>query len=207
MSGYNADEVDVLANRNLNTIDATEEAFDDYIATTIDPGCILFVIALVVCFSSILGLALLSRIGRESFVKGIAKINYSIHGNRRDAETALKPVQYESKEAQAQAPAESNIGSDQHGVNYDEHLSIRTGVERFLRDSLLVFWTVAEYDKETHRIIRLVVPFTFSALARSLSELLILAIISHFVGTDAMVAYAIVGGIIGVTSAFMGGWH
>ena len=206
-SDYNADEVDVLANRNLNTIDATEEAFDDYDATTIDPGCILFVIALVVCVSSILGLALLSRIGREPFVRRIAKINDWIYGNRRDTETALIPVQNESNEAQVQAPAESNIGSDQIGVNYDEHLLIRTEVERFLRDSLLLFWKVAKYDRETHRIIRLVVPFTFSALARSLSELLILAIISHTLGTDAMVAYAIVGGIVGVTSAFMGGWH
>ena len=57
---------DVPTHRNLNNIDANDdETFEDYVASTIDPGNILFIIALVICASSILALLLLSRISNK----------------------------------------------------------------------------------------------------------------------------------------------
>jgi len=77
----------------------------------------------------------------------------------------------------------------------------------FRNESLFYLWTIVRYDRETKRILRLAIPFTFSAIADNASELIILAIISHTLGTDAMVAYAMTDGLVGITSAFMGGWH
>ena len=72
---------------------------------------------------------------------------------------------------------------------------------------LFYLWTIVRYDRETKRILRLAIPFTFSAIANNASELIILAIISHTLGTDAMVAYAMTYGLVGITFSFMGGWH
>ena len=77
---------------------------------------------------------------------------------------------------------------------------------RVLQESLLTAWTILKYDYETKRILRLAIPFTFSALAGTGSDLIVVAIISQNLGTDDMVAYAMVELIVGVSSSFMGGW-
>ncbi|KAL3785641.1 hypothetical protein ACHAW5_007642 [Stephanodiscus triporus] len=71
----------------------------------------------------------------------------------------------------------------------------------------LFLWKVARYDRETKRILRLAIPFMFSAIAKTASELIIVAIISHTLGTNAMIAYTITYGLVGITFSFMGGWH
>jgi Na+-driven multidrug efflux pump len=68
-------------------------------------------------------------------------------------------------------------------------------------------WTVMKYDREMKRILRLSIPFTISAISKTASELIIVAIISHTLGTNAMVAYAMTFGLVGITFSFMGGWH
>lgn len=45
---------------------------------------------------------------------------------------------------------------------------------------------IAKYDHETERILRLAVPFTISALIGTISEIIVLAIISHHLSTNAM---------------------
>ncbi|KAL3796179.1 hypothetical protein ACHAW5_005668 [Stephanodiscus triporus] len=82
----------------------------------------------------------------------------------------------------------------------------RPGSAGFLCTWFLSFWPIANFDNEMNRILRLAIPFTFSAVAHTGSELAVLAIISHTLGTDDMVAYAMVGSIISVSSSFMGGW-
>jgi MATE family multidrug resistance protein len=76
-----------------------------------------------------------------------------------------------------------------------------------LNESRNYLWTIVRWDHETKRILRLAVPFTFSAIANTASELAIVAIISHTLGTNAMVAYAMTFGLVGITFSFMGGWH
>lgn len=73
------------------------------------------------------------------------------------------------------------------------------GIIHFMRE-------VIRFDRESKRILRLAIPFTCSAIAKTSSELFILAIISHTVGNDAMVAYAVTFSLVGITSAFMGGF-
>ncbi|KAL7433750.1 hypothetical protein ACHAXH_002645 [Discostella pseudostelligera] len=90
--------------------------------------------------------------------------------------------------------------------SHDEHSITQIYHWGPLQESLLVMWSILKYDYETKRILRLTIPFTFSALADTGSDLIIVAIISQNLGTDDMVAYAMVDLIVGVSSSFMGGW-
>ena len=72
---------------------------------------------------------------------------------------------------------------------------------------LQLMWTIVRYDHESKRILRLAIPFSCSAIAKTSSELFILAIISNTLGTDDMVAYSMTYGVVGISFAFMGGWH
>ena len=81
-----------------------------------------------------------------------------------------------------------------------EQLKDSRGIIHFTRD-------VIRFDREYKRIIRLAIPFTCSAIAKTSSELFILGIISHTVGNDAMIAYAVTYSLVGITSTVMGGFH
>jgi MATE family multidrug resistance protein len=81
--------------------------------------------------------------------------------------------------------------------------------EQFKDSKGIIHFTreVIRFDRESKRILRLAIPFTCSAIAKTLSELFILAIISHNVGNDAIIAYAVTYSLVGITSTFMGGFH
>ena len=81
-----------------------------------------------------------------------------------------------------------------------EQLKDSTGIIYFTKE-------VMRFERESKRIICLSIPFTCSAIAKTSSELFILAIISHTVGNDAMIAYAVTFSLVGITSTFMGGFH
>jgi len=66
--------------------------------------------------------------------------------------------------------------------------------------------SIIRYDNETKRLLRLSIPFTITAIIFTTSDLLILGFISQYLGTDAMVAFAIVDLTVGTTSAFLGGF-
>lgn len=68
------------------------------------------------------------------------------------------------------------------------------------------FLDLVSYDNETKRILRLAVPFTISALLETIVDLVELAIISFYLGTEAMVAWALVDIIVGISSEFLGGF-
>ena len=65
---------------------------------------------------------------------------------------------------------------------------------------------MVSYDDETRRILRLAVPFTASALVESVLGLVELAIVGFYLGTEAMVAFVLVDIIVGISSAFVGGF-
>lgn len=75
-----------------------------------------------------------------------------------------------------------------------------------LRPILRFCWKLAKIDTEMKRILGLAIPFTLSAFAYNAGNLVILAIISHCMGTDEVVAYCMVYLMVGVTSSFMGSW-
>ncbi|KAL3826856.1 hypothetical protein ACHAXA_005698 [Cyclostephanos tholiformis] len=77
----------------------------------------------------------------------------------------------------------------------------------FLNELFFYLWTIVRWDRETKRLLRLAIPFSISAIAQKASELIVVAIISHTLGTNAMVAYVMTFGLVGISFSFMGGWH
>ena len=65
---------------------------------------------------------------------------------------------------------------------------------------------LVSYDDETKRILRLAVPFTTSAVIETVLGLVELAIVSFYLGTEAMVAFVLVDIIVGMSSEFVGGF-
>ena len=119
--------------------------------------------------------------------------------NQKEVEIVLTPPPNESEKVN-----EPHNGPTEESAYPPMQVNNSVG---FRNESLFYMWTIVRYDRETKRILRLAIPFTFSAIANNTSELIILAIISHTLGTDAMVAYAMTDGLVGITSSFMGGWH
>ena len=75
-----------------------------------------------------------------------------------------------------------------------------------LRQPLRFFLALAKYDNETKRILRLAVPFTVTAIVKTTSELVKLGVLSYNLGTNSMIAYALVDMVVGISSALVGGW-
>jgi hypothetical protein len=205
----------------LNTIDASGESFDDYVATTIDPGNSLFLIALSICIVSIVALPLLGRClkrrkeNQNKYYKSDSRVDDQIG----DLEIALRTIPKEINETLNETLNETQttaLSGEQLGIDNDEHSTKSSLTACFLGDkslgmdflcmSLNFVLSIAKFDNEAKRILSLVIPFTFSAIVYNASELFVLAIISHSLGTDEMVAYAMVGLTVGVSSSFMGGW-
>jgi len=74
-----------------------------------------------------------------------------------------------------------------------------------IMNSIHVLLDILKFDDDSRRILRLAVPFAASAIVYSLSDLAIMAIISRNLGTDAVVAYVMVGVVLGVSSSLTGG--
>ncbi len=67
-------------------------------------------------------------------------------------------------------------------------------------------WTIIKLDVEMRRIIRVAVPLICSANIFHAANLVILAIISNNIGTDAMVAFSMVTLLTGISSSLLLGW-
>jgi Na+-driven multidrug efflux pump len=204
----------MATNRHLNNIDAVDASFDEYVATTSDPGNSLFLTAILICIISIVALPLCAYwppciLCLERIRKYWSKCNSdAMKVDDHTGDVELNKTQ-------------STVLSEQLGIGDDVVCSTipsppvcARGDPDFLRVTILHFWTiatfhfwkVAKFDQEMKRISKLSTSFIFSAISRNVSELVILAIISHSLGTDDMIAYAMVGLITGVTSTFLGGW-
>eukprot|EP00986_Skeletonema_menzelii_P012982 scaffold7348_cov144-Skeletonema_menzelii.AAC.4 len=68
------------------------------------------------------------------------------------------------------------------------------------------FKTIIRFDHETKRILGLAIPFTVSAVIYTVCDLVIVGFVSQYLGTDAMVAYTMVGLTTGITGGFLGGF-
>jgi len=60
-----------------------------------------------------------------------------------------------------------------------------------------LFKSIVRFDHETKRILRLAIPFTISAIIYTVCDLIILGFVSRYLGTDAMMAFAMVDLITG----------
>ena len=222
--------------RHLNTIaiDASavatvpDETFDDYIPTTTDPGLSLFLLALLICITSIAVLPLYITCIQQCTKKKEKNTssdctNIQVHDN--DDEYNLGNLEIpcgcivtsnEFINDNLQITVYTRQQQTNQIVKYEEKKEKTTKkifkilsslrLTKYTSCRLRYFWTLIKLDKEMKRILQLAIPFTCSAIVKNASELIILAIISHSLGTDDMVAYAMVGLIISVSSSFLSGW-
>jgi Na+-driven multidrug efflux pump len=65
---------------------------------------------------------------------------------------------------------------------------------------------IAEWDRETKRILNLSIPFCLAAVTSGLFETVRVALVANFIGTDAVAAYTIVLLVLGLTQEFFGGF-
>lgn len=295
------------SDRHLSTSD-NGESYEDYVATTVDPGNTLFIIAIIFCISSILFLPLVSKLldqglkyrkrkrdekenakhndnnvhegyykaeeeefddfldyatdhgcSNLSCVQNCKGIGYSAaiyivdtniarwrkrgsharsnidwrremvsRGVKREAryvdsveivlqsesgengvdpksqgdeevDTSLVPnkdivAKTETKE-RIDTPNESQENQlDLNNRNENEDLTQTAHTFDLLHRASLFMYTIIKYDNETKRILRLAIPFTFSAIASTMADLVIVGIISQNLGTDSMVAFAMTDG-------------
>lgn len=207
------DDDDGVFATTTTTTTTTGESFDDYEATTTDPGCILFVIALVICTFSILVLPLCVRLLRRNLGRDGGDGNGD--GGDDTAQQQQHPADVEIQMAHFEISEMLNIVR-MNSLRRTAELEALDQRQRGdgclamwytdLTRSHPFIWALAKFDNETRRILDLAVPFTFSAVAYNASSVMILAIISHSLGTDDMLAYTMVGLIIGTTSSFLAGW-
>jgi len=209
--GYNTNDMAAQANRHLNNVDAKDENFDGYVATTIDPGNFLFHFALSICIMSIVGLPLFARClqRRKENQKKCVIDTSQLDDHTGNLEMSRCVISKDIDETQTAAT--SSLGNDdEERSTPSSPMACSVGETSLGADcphrSLLFAWMVVRFDNEAKRILGLVIPFSFSGIAYNASNISILAIISHSLGTDDMVAYAMVGSIIGVSSSFLGGW-
>ena len=67
-------------------------------------------------------------------------------------------------------------------------------------------WKIVAFDDETSRIVRLAIPLICSANSLHGTNLITLAIISHYMGAEAMMAYSMLHCMIEISSCFLLGW-
>ena len=72
-------------------------------------------------------------------------------------------------------------------------------------DSLGAIGKLAMWDFEMRRIVKLAVPYSTAALMEGIFEIITVALIGNFLGTDAVAAYTIVDLLLGLTVEFIGG--
>ena len=76
----------------------------------------------------------------------------------------------------------------------------------YIRRRLKFLWSIVRYDYEMNRLLNLAVPFTAYALIEGVCDILGLIIVSHRLGTDSLIALAMVDIFLGTTAEFVGGW-
>ncbi|KAL7507207.1 hypothetical protein ACHAWX_005074 [Stephanocyclus meneghinianus] len=114
---------------------------------------------------------------------------------------------------QADIPRNINMEPNSHKAQGNNHNDDDNNHENrshqnqgIIRSLIQYIIALAKYDNESQRILRLAIPFMTNNLIKTLADLILLAIISQSLGTDAMIAYAMVEVVVGVSSSFMMGW-
>lgn len=167
--------MDLLA-KFTDVVDAADEVYDNYVATTRHPGDVLFVMGLCISLGAIIGLPLIVKLGRYLFVTD--------DSSNTSAQSTTSGVKHPS--------------SRQRDDDAPPRVSMRS--------HLGYLWTIIKLDVEMRRILRLAIPLICSANIVNASELVILALISNYIGTDAMIAYSMVSLIAGISGSFLMGW-
>jgi Na+-driven multidrug efflux pump len=92
-----------------------------------------------------------------------------------------------------------------HSNNHDDNNNDNDN-QGTIRSLIQYIIKLAKYDNESQRILHLAIPFMTNSFMKTLADLILLAIVSQSLGTDSMIAYAMVEVVVGVSSSFMMGW-
>ena len=141
----------------------------------------------------------------------------TISGNQRNRGHSPEPSVLSGLEDHMVSPHDAADADDpgfyilpKPDVDEDPNHDICCGMGALWRPSTIVegfnsLVHLAEYDHEMKRIIKLCVPYSLTALLSGVVDSAIVAIVSQFIGTDAVAAYTLVQLILGLTSEFLGG--
>jgi len=77
--------------------------------------------------------------------------------------------------------------------------------QRSIQHSLNVAVDVANYDAETKKLLKLGIPFTFSGAIESVFDAIAVALISKYLGVNALSAYVVTNLLIGLSETLVGG--
>jgi hypothetical protein len=94
-------------------------------------------------------------------------------------------------------------GDDEFDLCCGDHAWWRPSMINRGFDRLL---TIAEWDKETKRIIGLAIPFSLSAVCKGVFLTVRVGLVAHYLGTESVAAYTIVDLVLGLTQEFFGGF-
>ena len=167
------------------------EVYNEYVATTTHPGNVLLFAALFISLISIVGMPLVVRLGRWLLLLR-ATTTTTDTGEQRHRTIMMTTDDDDDDD-------DETFGNSKRGGDAPES-------HNDLRSHLDYLYKIIQFDDETRRILRLCVPMICSANARHASALLTVALISHHLGTDEMLAYSMVYTILGITTSFLLGW-
>ena len=169
------------------------EVYNEYVATTTHPGNVLLFAALFISLISIVGMPLVVRLGRWLLLLR-ATTTTTDTGEQRHRTIMMTTDDDDDDDDDDETFGNSKRGGDAPESHND------------LRSHLDYLYKIIQFDDETRRILRLCVPMICSANAGHASALLTVALISHHLGTDEMLAYSMVYTILGITTSFLLGW-
>lgn len=94
----------------------------------------------------------------------------------------------------------------------DEEYHICCGKNAIWRPAIImrafdVVIDLAQPDNESRRIVKLAVPFTVGVVMEAIFDNIELAFVGHFIGTEALAAYAMVDLLVGTTAEFIEGLY
>jgi hypothetical protein len=110
--------------------------------------------------------------------------------------------------ADADDPGHYNLPKP--GMEGDEELDLCSGKHAWWKPAMLAagfdrIVAISEWDYEMKRIVKLSIPYTLKALLLGINQTITVAIISQFVGTEAVVAFVLVELLLGMSFQFFGG--
>ena len=100
-----------------------------------------------------------------------------------------------------------NDAADYHDPGYD---SLAKPIATRQKERRKETWwktvlAVCLWDNEMKRIVKLSAPYSLSGLLQGIMETILVALVAHFLGSEAVAAYTLVEVVLGVTSEFFGG--
>eukprot|EP00545_Synedropsis_sp_CCMP1620_P006902 CAMPEP_0119010986 /NCGR_PEP_ID=MMETSP1176-20130426/5378_1 /TAXON_ID=265551 /ORGANISM="Synedropsis recta cf, Strain CCMP1620" /LENGTH=723 /DNA_ID=CAMNT_0006963739 /DNA_START=46 /DNA_END=2220 /DNA_ORIENTATION=+ len=175
--GDDADNADNADNAAAAVDD--DWGFDGYEETTVDPGPWLLLGTTVFCFGVML-IVVPCMVACK-----VTNRRQTVHLNNDDGTDGM-----------------TNNNNNNNNNNNQEQLHVEAGQKEPVDTGLCA---ILSFNKETRKILKLAIPYTVSALASSTLSNICFILISQYIGTKAVAAYALVSILVGLTDGMLQG--